>query len=211
MAIIKNGILGGFSGKVGTVVGYTMNGKNVMRGLAERTAKYTEGEIKNTNKFKLVQDTLSVILPFIRNGFRNYYTPTGGMRGALSYNRKFAVAGDAPDFYIDPEKFRVTGGDLPGAEDAQFVLESPKVLRVHWDGLTPAGGNERDQVMLLAIDFKGQEASSVNIGAFRSAGTEVVKLKHKLVGQSVHIYLGFVAKDRSRQSISQYLGVLDQW
>jgi len=202
MAIIKNGILGGFNGKVGTVVGYTMNGKNCMRGLPERLAKYTEGEIKNTSKFKLVQDTLSMILPFVQNGFK--------MRGALSYNRKFAVAGDAPDFYIDPEKFMVTGGDLPGVEDAQFVLESPKVLRVHWDAATPAGGNAYDQAMLLAIDLKEQQAVYVNIGAFRSAGTEVVKLKDKLVGQSLHIYLGFVAKDRSRQSSSQYLGVLDQ-
>nr|WP_199074988.1 DUF6266 family protein [Pedobacter sp. ASV19] len=211
MAIIKNGILGGFSGKAGTVVGYTMNGKNCMRGLPERVAKYTEGEIKNTNKFKLVQDTLSMILPFIKNGFKNYYTPTGGMRGALSYNRKFAVAGEGPDFYIEPEKFMVTGGDLPGVEDAQFILESPKLLRVHWDAATPAGANAYDQAMLLAIDFKGQQAVYVNIGAFRSAGTEVVTLRDKLVGQSVHVYLGFVAKDRSRQSSSQYLGVLDQW
>ncbi|PTS97785.1 hypothetical protein DBR11_16545 [Pedobacter sp. HMWF019] len=65
--------------------------------------------------------------------------------------------------------------------------------------------------MLLAIDFKGQQAVHVNIGAFRSSGTEVVTLRDKLVGQSVHVYLGFVAKDRSRQSSSQYLGVLDQW
>jgi len=33
MAIAKNGIIGTFSGKVGPVVGYELNGQPVMRGI----------------------------------------------------------------------------------------------------------------------------------------------------------------------------------
>lgn len=209
MAIIKNGILGGFSGKVGPAVGYKMYGKDCMRSLPVRTAPYGKEEIKNTTKFKLVQDTLSGILHFIRNGFKDYYTQSGGIRGAISYNRRFAIAGTDTDFYIDPEKFVVTGGDLPGAENPQFILETPLEIRFHWDTTIPDDANPYDQVMLLAIDFKNQLHSYCNVGAFRSTGTELLKLNKKMIGKELHLYIGFVAKDRSRQSMSQYLGQLD--
>lgn len=55
MARITNGVLGGFSGKVGPVVGYTLYGVDRMRSLPERTAPPTENELKNRSRFKLVQ------------------------------------------------------------------------------------------------------------------------------------------------------------
>jgi hypothetical protein len=102
MARNKKGILGGFSGKVGTVVGYNSYGVDRMRGLPERTAPATVAEIKNRTQFKLVQDTLNCCKDLIKIGFNNYWTKTGGMRGAVSYNKMFAVKEEEGAYYIDP-------------------------------------------------------------------------------------------------------------
>ena len=52
MAIIKNGILGNFSGKAGTVVGYQLYDQGVMRGNAKaRKVLFTPAELKNQDKF----------------------------------------------------------------------------------------------------------------------------------------------------------------
>ncbi|RQO70625.1 hypothetical protein DBR43_21745 [Pedobacter sp. KBW06] len=88
MARITNGVLGGFSGKVGPVVGYTLYGVDRMRSLPERTAPPTENELKSRSRFKLVQDVLNVVKGLVKVGFKDYWTKSGGMRAALSYNRQ---------------------------------------------------------------------------------------------------------------------------
>ena len=205
MARNKNGILGGFSGKVGAVVGYNSYGVDRMRGLPERTAPATIAEIKNRTKFKLVQDTLNCFKELIKVGFNNYWTKTGGMRGAVSYNKMFAVKEEEGAYAIDPEEFRFSGGTLPGLKDVRVELEGKDVLRFYWDEEIGTDASAQDQVMMLAIDLQGKKACYVSYGGFRNSGTDILRLSDDLVGKTVHVYIAVIARDRSRQSSSQYL------
>ncbi len=57
MGKIKQGILGGFRGKVGTVIGASWNGIAYMRGLAQSVKNpQTEAQLKQRSFFKEVQD-----------------------------------------------------------------------------------------------------------------------------------------------------------
>jgi hypothetical protein len=57
MGKIKQGILGGFKGKVGTVIGASWNGIAYMRGLAQSHKNpQTEAQLKQRSFFKEVQD-----------------------------------------------------------------------------------------------------------------------------------------------------------
>ena len=205
MARNKNGILGGFSGKVGAVVGYNSYGVDRMRGLPERTAPATIAEIKNRTKFKLVQDTLNCCKDLIKVGFNNYWTKTGGMRGAVSYNKMFAVKEEEGEYSIDPEEFRFSGGTLPGLKDVRVEKEGNDVLRFYWDEESVPDASPQDQVMMLAIDLEGKKACYVAYGGFRNAGTDVLRLSDDLIGKTMHVYIAVIARDRFRQSTSQYL------
>lgn len=206
MARITNGVLGGFSGKVGPVVGYTLYGIDRMRSLPERTAPPTANELKNRSRFKLVQEVLNSIKELIKVGFKDYWTVSGGLRGALSYNRQFALKTAGEEDYIDPAEFRISGGTLAGLTAAAVVQENEELLRFNWDPSLVEGGSSYDQVMLLAIDMQGRKASFQSTGNFRSSGTDVLMLSADLIGKEVDIYVGVVAKDRCSQSESQYLG-----
>lgn len=208
MARNKNGILGGFSGKIGNVVGYNTYGVDRMRTLPVRTAPATIGEIKNRAKFKLIQDALNTCKELIAVGFNNYWTKTGGMRGAVSYNKMFAVKATEEAFYIDPAAFRISGGTLPGLKEIRVELESAKVLRFHWSIDSVQDASPQDQVMLLAIDLKSNIACSFIYGSFRNTGTTMLALSEDLLGKEVEVYIAVLAKDRSRQSDSQYLGTV---
>lgn len=208
MARNKKGILGGFSGKVGAVVGYNAYGVDWMRGLPERTAPATIAEIKNRTKFKLVQDTLNCCKELIRVGFNNYWTKTGGMRGAVSYNKMFAVREEEGAYAIDPVAFRFSGGTLPGLKDVRVELEGKDVLRFYWDREVGEDASAQDQVMMLAIDLEGKKACYIAYGGFRNSGTDVLRLSDDLVGKTVNIYIAVIANDRSRQSNSQYLDII---
>src|SRR6476661_1799421 len=102
MAKFKDGILGGFSGKVGTVVGVQKGDTYYMRSLPKKRTKFTEAEKINQAKFKLVQDYLQPIKTLLSVGFKNYFTKTGGYRAAIAYTRKHALVTDDAGFYIDP-------------------------------------------------------------------------------------------------------------
>lgn len=206
MASIKNGILGGFSGKVGNVVGYSTYGVDRMRSIADRTAPATAAELRNRKQFKLVQDTLNCIKELIKIGFKNYWTKTGGTRGAISYNKTKAVQLNNDDCSIAPERFRFSGGVLPGLNNVAFELERDDLLRFNWNPELVYGASPKDQVMLLAIDLEGKKAAYECLGNFRGSGTDVLKLSNELKGKDLDIYIAVVAKDRSKQSDSQYLG-----
>lgn len=206
MARITNGVLGGFSGKVGPVVGYTLYGIDRMRSLPERMAPPTANELKNRSRFKLVQEVLNAIKGLVVVGFKDYWTKSGGMRAALSYNRQFALKTSGGEDYIDPASFRISGGNLAGLAAATVVQETEELLRFNWDPSLVEGGTSYDQVMLLAIDMQGRKASFQSTGNFRSTGTDVLIISEDLIGKEVDIYVGVVAKDRCNQSESQYLG-----
>ena len=206
MARITKGLLGGFSGKIGPVVGYTLYGIDRMRSLPDRTAPPTENELKNRSQFKLVQDTLKPLKELLQIGFNNYGTVSGGTRAAISYNRKFAVKANETGYEIDPEHFKISGGSLPGLTGLSVLQESAEVLRFHWNQESVPESSEYDQVMLLAIDLKGQQSCYECPGNFRSAGTAVLQISENLSGKEVDVYIGVLAKDRSVQSDSQYLG-----
>ncbi|RQO71723.1 hypothetical protein DBR43_10765 [Pedobacter sp. KBW06] len=206
MASIKNGILGGFTGKIGNVVGYSSYGVDRMRSISDRTALATAAELRNRKQFKLVQDTLNCIKELVKIGFKNYWTKTGGIRGAVSYNKTRALELDGDDCTIDPERFRFSGGVLPGLLHAGFELEREDLLRFSSNPELVYGASPKDQVMLLAIDLEGKKASCESLGNFMGSGTDVLRFSNDLKGKTLDIYIAVVAKDRSKQSDSQYLG-----
>lgn len=208
MAVSKKGILGPISGKVGAVVCYTIDGENYMRGLPVRTKPRRGDELKNNIAFGMVQDTLTPMLQFLRVSFKGYGSKRGGAKGALSYNKKYAVREENGIAFIDPILFKASGGSLPGISIADAVVEAPDTIRFSWDTAVPEGSSPLDQVLLLAVNFETKQSKSIAPGAFRSTGTEILHITPEVLNSGVHVYIGFVSEDRSRQSDSQYLGKL---
>ena len=207
MATFNNGILGGFSGKVGTVVGVTQGDKYYMRSLPRPRKEYTQGEVLNQAQFKMVQAHLQPIKELVKAGYKDYYTKGGGYRAAFAYTRKMAVVTDDAGSYIDPALFRISGGELAGAVDPLFTLESGNLLSLNWNtsGVTQFDG--ADQMIVLVYDTANSRAvTRVYNGAYRHAGEMSIELPTAFQGSEVDIYIGFVVADRSAQSDSQYLG-----
>jgi hypothetical protein len=206
MATFNNGILGGFSGKVGTVVGVTQGDKHYMRSLPRPRKKYTQGELLNQAQFKMVQAHLQPVKELVKAGYKDYYTPGGGYRAAFAYTRKMAVVTDDAGSYIDPALFKISGGELAGAADPTVALEGG-LLSFNWETSTVTQFDGADQMMILVYDAANFRAvTRIFNGAYRHAGESSIQLPAAFNGTEVDIYIGFVAADRSAQSDSQYLG-----
>ena len=88
MGTIKQGILGGFSGKVGTVIGGSWKGISYMRSQAQSVKNpRTDGQLSQRSKFALALDFLKPLTDIVRTGFKLYTNKqTAGKRhfGRLS-------------------------------------------------------------------------------------------------------------------------------
>src|SRR5690606_8671440 len=108
----------------------------------------------NQDKLKLVNNYLAPLKELVKVGFKDYYTPTGGVRGATSYIRKVALVSDDAGFYIDPALVRISGGELPQAENPEAVFEAPNFIKITWNKEDLKSNDKTDQLLVSAYDME---------------------------------------------------------
>ncbi|RZK78503.1 MAG: hypothetical protein EOO92_11010 [Pedobacter sp.] len=212
MAKAPNGINGPVSGKIGNAVFYSVGEDHFARSLPQkRSGKKTKKEKSNTGGFAKVQSFMKPIKVFLRVGFKNYGSKTGGYKAAVSYALKNAVEGEYQDRYVNPEKIRVSGGELHFPITASATLKNDNILQFNWSTEIGENGNSYDQVFMLAYAPPENETLSGRkegqaIGAFRYSGTDELQLFSDNEVVEYHVYMGFVSKDRTSQAHSMYMG-----
>lgn len=203
MARLTNGISGAFHGKLGTVVGATWKGIPYMRSLpSKRTGAISIHEKNNRHKFALSQAWLHPLLAFLREGYKGYSPTVEGFLAAKSYLHKHAFEGEGKQVIINPAKMKVSLGNLPLPKAIAVAHKKPRELEFSWNGADTAG-HPNDQAMLLAYNVEKRIAVFKTAGQFRSTGRDSLT---GLPAGNFHVYVAFVAWDRSHQSDSVYLG-----
>ncbi|ADY51755.1 hypothetical protein Pedsa_1187 [Pseudopedobacter saltans DSM 12145] len=207
MGRLLKDINGAFSGKVGSVIGFTRNGKAFIKGpYKRRTKKVSEKELFNREKFSLAQAWLKPLLLFVREGFKGYSDTAQGFIAAKSYLMKHAMTVEDGKHKIDPEKMKVSSGSLPLSENIVAERIQDNEIKFSWDRNQVKGTSSYDQVMLLAYHVESENCFAVITGPFRYIGEAVLEVYERFEGY--HVYLAFCAVDRSSQSDSVYLGKL---
>lgn len=193
MGSIKQGVLGGFSGKVGTVIGYSMNGISYMRGLATSyTNSKTPAQVAQRAKFALSVKFLRPLLALLRIGFKNASSKMSGFASAMSYTLGNAITGISPAFEIDYTKVLVCRGNLPGALNAQALAIEPGTIDFSWDNNSwDFGAKATDKVVLVVINPLIQKSIAVIGAATRATGNQSVDLPDLFQGAEVQCYIGF--------------------
>lgn len=210
MGTTPYGINGPIRGKIGTVHGSSRNGKPYVKGpYKKRTTKISAKEVANRVHFDYTHSWLKPITDFVREGFRGFpYKDTSeGYVSAYSYLISHALEGEKPNRTINPALMRVSYGTLPLSNDIAVEESAPGILKFTWDKTCALDGPApKDQVMLLAYDIeRGKEKMNL-LGQFRSVGEDYLLVGAGNEGFTYHIYLSFLAADRSSRSHSVYLG-----
>ena len=196
--------MGALRGKIGPVVGSSWMGEPYVRSRGRfRTKKRGLIEKHNQNNFALLHRWLQPLLPFLKEGFKGYAPRLQGFKAAKSYGLKHAFVGERGNRVLDPSKLQVSFGSLP-LPSHLGVEKLGRVLQFEWDSAVTEGGSRYDQAMLLAYDNESGKYNWKLTGQFREAGRDVLELPH--APGAYHVYIAFIADDRSRQSHSVYLG-----
>lgn len=204
MGVLRNGANGGFSGKVGSIIGYHLNGQDIIRGWPKkRTKKAGTAEQQNRDKFALSQTWLKPLLHFLRIGFKNYAPTFQGFVAAKSYNSRNAMQqNEDGSWQVDPSRVLISYGRLPLPQQMEMELVKNEIV-ITWEDDKYSG---YEYAMALAHDPKDKKVTGDVSVAKRKSGKAVIPAPHFELGKTFHVYLAFVSYDQTERSNSHYLG-----
>ena len=145
MGTIKQGILGGFNGKVGTVVGSSWKGITYMRGQAQHVKNpRTAGQVYSRTAFKAVSAALSPIASTLRLTFAKSAGKMSAFNKAVSINLKEAVEDVEGIPTVNYEKLILSKGNLPQfdycivddiSENGHYYISTINGFQIDYEGL----------------------------------------------------------------------------
>jgi len=208
MAITENGPGGDHRGKLGNVVYYMLNGKNVSREIGVTTKPPTELQLKYRMETKLSSGLLRRLLDFINTGFSIQATEArdNAFNQAVKYNKKNIIKGSYPNLEIAYDQLLISKGPLKPAQNWS-VTPSPTGLQYNW--ATDPGmpwPEATDQVMMLAWFPKQEKVFFTLFGSSRLSGGDVLEIPPSLQGEHMETYISFIAANRKQLADSTYTG-----
>lgn len=209
MGLIKQGILGGFRKKTGTVVGAFWRSLDVIRALPRSSGKApTQLQLEQQQKFGLVTGFLSNISELIDAGFKSS-GPATAMNRAVAYHLKMAVTGTYPAYVMDMPKFMYSIGKLELPANVTATLED-STLNLQWDGITDVGKFISPSDTLTVVVYSAAKQKFVKAVAATTRGTGAfdLELPSSFVGDEVHVYISFSSPTSKRNSDSLFVGVV---
>ncbi|MEI8271049.1 MAG: DUF6266 family protein [Paludibacter sp.] len=204
------GILGGFSGTVGTVVGSTnKKGDDIIRAKTKRPrTSNTEGQANQRTKFGLVTAFMQAINFILKFSFKQVAGDTmSSYNYACQYALKNAITGQAPDFELDYSKVLISEGQLSRETTAGAELVDGKV-NFHWEDNSSSGNCASTDKAVLLVYNVDQSELSYSMGAItRGMKAGSLPLPYNETGDSLLFYLFFQsASDETLVSSSHFLG-----
>ena len=213
MGKLNMGILGGFSGTVGTVIGSSnRKGDDLIRAKTKRTrTSSTEDQLKQRTKFSLVMQffmTLNILLKISFKGVAGFnMSPYNyACKKALTE----AVMSIGPDVELDYSKVLISQGLLSRETTSDAELLNGNVT-FHWVDNTGSGNCAlTDKAILLVYNVDKNELSySIGLST-RGLKTGVLPLPYSEIGDKMLFYMFFQsASDPTLVSTSQFLGSVD--
>ena len=196
MGIINQGILGGFSGKVGPIVGFRWKSNYYIRARAAKVSNpRTPKQQEQRGKFATAFSFLKTIKPFIRIGYKEFTEKKSAFNAAMSYMLKKAITGDGKDIRIDFNRVLVSTGSLMPVFEGRTTVTKRK-MTFDWKDNSGMGNAEQDDTaMLLAYNKDKETAIYDTEAALRRDGHAGLVLPDNWEGDELAAYLSFCSAD----------------
>jgi len=204
MAFIKKGILGGFTGLVGSVVGSKFRNKYVIRSVPDTTERPpTPAQELHLAKFNLAAKFLRAIKPVISLAYQSDGRASS-RNLAMKQIIEEAIIGEYPDFAIDYKSVQVSKGNL-GDTYAMAAAPEGAAIRFRWKPDVYGEYNAADKAILVAYDPSIRRLHLGIATALRSDGTALLELAD-FSGAEMETWLTFISPDARRSAFSAYTG-----
>jgi len=210
MATFEKGILGGFSGKVGSVVGSRWRGKNVMRSLPQR-GKYTATakQEEQREKFTVVIGFLSPLIEILSRYFGAPKGDKSRSNLATSYHLKNAVVSTPNGTEMNYAKVLISKGDLRGIDGGTVAAAAGQTLNFNWVDNSGQGQATATDTLMVVVYAPDLNLFYTNTAvAARDATSATVTLPNFMASFEVEVWVSFSKPDTNFAAMSTYMGAV---
>lgn len=204
MAISKNGILGGFSGKIGNVVGVKLNGEHILRTLP-RPSKKPPTEKQNLQRLKFAL-AIEFTKPFLWITERFFMDDlSGGVRKnkIISYTLSHVITIEDQEFNIEWSKFLLSSGALCGFHCLETFVKD-QVMSLQWQDNSHQGfANAEDDIYAVIVSESLEKIAFLEKISTRGALQTTLDLPTWVATETIHIYL-FLHHVKTKQSSNSF-------
>ena len=204
MAIIKDGINGPFRGRIGAAVGSNWRGLNVIRSRPKPPTHFSPKQLANQMKMKVAMEFLKPLVEPIRIGFRDDMIVPTAYNTAISYHKKFALAGEYPHLTINVAAVKISQGLLWIPDEITMQFDDTH-LELSWLANSEDNARHDDRLLVVLWD-ESRKIARYSLQAYRWAGQFNWEPDFPFAG--AHVWAAFIRQDRSMQSESIYLGAV---
>ena len=207
MGKIEKGILGGFSGKVGTVVGGNWKGIDYMRSKGKRSkADPTVKQLEQQARFGLATRFAQSMNGLLTIGFGNYAVKQTPVNSAVSFILKNAMGGTYPNNSILYAEVLISRGDLPNVLAPIATAAAGSRVTFNWTDNSGTGiAKQQDKVMLAAYCAELHQCVYTTGSASRADLADELNLV-TFSGKLVETYISIISADGRNIASSIYTG-----
>ncbi|CAH8283089.1 hypothetical protein EV196_10270 [Mariniflexile fucanivorans] len=211
MGTFSKGILGGFSGKVGNVVGARWRGKDIMRSLPQR-GNYTptQAQLDQRDRFATAIKFLTPIKEILSAYFGKQQGDKSSFNLATGYHIKYALLPDPLDGYvIDYPKVLIGKGDLRGISNGTVALDVNQTITITWDDNSGQGNASGSDGFVVVVYCEALDLFvTANPAGTRNLTMVQIPLPAYWAGQLIHVWATFATDDAKLAATSSYLGTV---
>ena len=207
MATFKQGILGGFSGKVGGVIGSSWKGIDTMRSQPSSvTNPRTNAQVANRSRFKSVSQLAAAILTTIVKPLNDRFAQK--MSGFNDFCQRNASAFDALGAFV-PANLVLSRGKLSApAELEQQVSIDSQVVATFSSLLTGSFDAATDKVYAVVLGMAGDILGVSSGLVSRTGGAVNVSTPTRSASDDPGtLYVSFLRADGTQVSNSSYIAL----
>lgn len=210
MATYNDGPLGGFSGKLGPVVGSTWRDLKILRSLPIKSEKPpSEAQLLQRLKMAVTMEFLTPIRPLLKVTFKKNLHDKSGFETAKSYYMKETLQATESGWEILYSKVLISAGDLRGFTNPSISVGADHTLHLEWtDDSGQAMANASDKVLLVMFIPQLKQFEIFKTDATRADGTTNIDYPQYYQGVEAHCWATFGTNNGSRYAVSTYLGVV---
>ncbi|HVY75341.1 MAG TPA: DUF6266 family protein [Puia sp.] len=207
MGRFSKGLYGAFRGKVGSMVGSTWKGIEVVKSKPAGGRKnFSPDQLQQQARFRLMIQFLKPLSKSLNQIYGPTVTQMTGANKSLSYNVKNGISGAYPDFTVNYPKIQLGYGDLPNVDIAQAASTAAGKLTITWTDNSDGGYTQATDNAFVGVYCEEIKRWIFNSSAAtRGAGSATIDVT-AFSGKTVQTWLGFATPKRTAASVTLFTG-----
>lgn len=205
MGVIKQGILGGFANKVGSVIGTSWKGIAVMKARPLSVANpRTAAQVQNRDRFSFATKLFSEInAEIVKPLWDRFSSKMSGFNAIVQYNLPFMTGGG----FVAPENILISNGKMASTPQTSTVADvSFGTIAIDWTDDSGVGLKlSTDSAFIVAINQSNNEITGLATVSHRDDESAFMPLPAGWsAGHIIYCYLAFRRFDGTVVSVSSY-------